>query len=96
MRLAGKLGTDVPVVLGPFGGLSSVELTAAVNSPAAASVNRSNNMSTTPAWIAFTPGETRDVTGRALLENTLYTVNYPGGCVSSMHGVLSNGTLLVL
>ena len=30
-RLAHLLGTDVPIVLGPFGGLSSVELTAAVS-----------------------------------------------------------------
>lgn len=31
MNLTSRLGIDVPVVLGPFGGLSSVELTAAVS-----------------------------------------------------------------
>src|SRR5438034_10001917 len=30
-RITGLFGTDVPVVLGPFGGVSSVELTAAVS-----------------------------------------------------------------
>ena len=34
MSLTSQLGIDVPVVLGPFGGLSSVDLTTAVSESA--------------------------------------------------------------
>ncbi|WP_426625064.1 hypothetical protein ACPPVW_02980 [Leifsonia sp. McL0607] len=49
------------------------------NSSTAASVNLSNRVSTEPASIKFAPGETRNVAGHALVENSLYTVNYPEG-----------------
>jgi len=67
MRLASLLGIDVPIVLGPFGGLSSVALTAAVSE--GGGLGSFGLYGYTPARIRDTIGALRAATTRPIAVN---------------------------
>ena len=66
-RLAELLGIDVPIVLGPFGGLSSIELTAAVS--AGGGLGSFGLYGYTPERIHDTIARLRDATDRPIAVN---------------------------
>ncbi|MFC0682681.1 NAD(P)H-dependent flavin oxidoreductase [Lysobacter korlensis] len=75
-RLCSRLGVDVPIVLGPFGGLSSVSLTALVSERGG--LGSYGLYGYTPERIAATVAEVRAATGRPFALNLWLPSDSPG------------------